>query len=117
MLFAASLLAFPAVTTPGAAAAFAVALGASGGVITVVFFTAHGHAFGRTHLGHVQAAVQVLSVFASAAGPVLLTSCREWTGSYHGLFFASAPAAALLGVWAWLVRVPRAVPPEEALRP
>ncbi|HKB39063.1 MAG TPA: hypothetical protein VKD72_21670, partial [Gemmataceae bacterium] len=53
-----------------------------------------------------QAAVQVMSVFASALGPLLLAFCKEATGSSHPLFFAAAPAALGLAACAWWVRVP-----------
>src|SRR5262249_9086562 len=103
LFFGASLLAFPFVTTPAGAVAYGLVLGAAGGIITVVYFTAYGHAFGRTHLGKIQAAVQVVSVFASALGPLLLAFCKERTDSYHPLFFVAAPVALSLAAFAWQV--------------
>jgi hypothetical protein len=44
----------------------------SGGIITVIYFAVYGHTYGRTHLGVIQAVVQVLAVLASATGPVVL---------------------------------------------
>ena len=76
-ILAGSLLLFPLVTSLGLAALYAALLGASGGVITVIYFAVYGHTYGRTHLGSIQEVVQVLSVFASAIGPVLLAGCAN----------------------------------------
>jgi MFS family permease len=103
LAFAASLALFPAVTTPAQVVLYAALLGTAGGLITVVFFAVYGHAFGRTHLGQVQAVVQVITVFASALGPVLLTACKEHFGSFDVLFQAVVPPAVGLGVAAWAV--------------
>jgi MFS family permease len=113
VVLAGTLLAFPSIESETAVVLYALALGVSGGVITVVFFAVWGQAFGRAHLGKIQGAAQVLSVFASALGPWLLEVCKEATGSYSLFFFGSAPAAALLGLWAWRVPVRRAEPPCE----
>src|SRR5262249_22812801 len=67
----ASLAFFPAVNTEGMAMLYGAGLGIAGGTVTVVFFAAYGHAFGRQSLGTIQAVAQVVSVFASAIGPVL----------------------------------------------
>src|SRR5262249_51359876 len=53
-LLAASLLALPLVQTHGQLVLYGLALGSAGGVVTVVFFTFWGHAFGRPHLGKIQ---------------------------------------------------------------
>jgi hypothetical protein len=105
-LLAASLALFPAVTAVPAAAGYAALLGVSGGVITVIYFAVYGHAYGRGHLGSIQAAVQVLSVLASATGPVAHAACREYAGTTDPFFYAFALAAAALAVWAWVVRPP-----------
>jgi MFS family permease len=104
---AASLAFFPAVTSVPAALGYAALLGVSGGIITVIYFAVYGHAYGRGHLGAIQAAVQVLSVLASATGPVVLAYCREQRGGSTALFFqVSAGVAALVAVVAWYVRTP-----------
>jgi MFS family permease len=105
-LLAAALLAFPWVgSVPGALACGAV-LGGSGGVVTVVFFTAYGALYGRRHLGQVQGVAQVLTVFASALGPLLLAVTREWSGSHAMLFHAAAGGAVLFGAASWAVPLP-----------
>ena len=106
LVLAGTLAAFPSIRGVGGMVAYGLALGVSGGLITVIFFTFYGHAFGRAHLGQVQGAAQVLSVFASAIRPLLLATCRAWTGTYDPLFYAAAPLALLLGTWSWLVPMP-----------
>ena len=80
--------------------------------MSVVFFTAFGKVFGRPHLGKIQGAAQVLTVFASASGPWILASVFENTGSYSPAFTAIALPIALVAIAAWFVRIPK---PEEAL--
>ena len=106
-VFAASLAAFPYVETKLQLMLYGAALGASGGVVTVLFFTVYGHTFGRAHLGAIQAFVQMITVFASALGPVILTMCKERTGSYTGMFTAAAPIAVVVGCAAWYFKLPQ----------
>jgi hypothetical protein len=50
----------------------------------------------------------MLTVVASAVGPLALAVGHRWTGSYVPLFYALAVAAAVLAFAAWYVRAPRA---------
>lgn len=104
LTLAASLAVFPMVTTVTGAVVYAALLGAAGGVITVVYFAVYGHAYGRTHLGNIQAAVQVLTVLASAVGPVLLASCRDQMGKTDAFFYVFAAVTLVLAIAAWVVR-------------
>jgi MFS family permease len=115
-ILAASLVLFLFVTNLGLAAVYAVLLGVSGGVVTVIYFAVHGRTYGRMRLGSIQATVQVLSVFASANGPVLLAFVREQGNGTAPFFYAFTGIALLLAVAAWVVRPPtragaEAVPP------
>jgi len=58
------------------------------------------------HLGRIQGAAQVITVIASAAGPLALAWCVESTGSYAFAFYTVAVAVTLLGVAAAFVRIP-----------
>ena len=106
-MFAVSLIAFPFVSTKLEVGLYAFALGVSGGIVTVLFFTVYVHTFGRAHLGAIQAFVQMITVFASALGPVILTMCKERTGSYTGMFTAAAPIAVVVGCAAWYFKLPQ----------
>jgi hypothetical protein len=109
-LYGASLLWLPSVTGRSELFSNAVLMGAAGGMITVVFFAIWPEFFGRRHLGLIQGAAQLLTVLASAIGPLLFAECFARTGSYNAMFYALAPAVLLLGVAAWWT--PR--PPGEA---
>lgn len=100
-LYGASLLWLPSVTGRSELFSNAVLMGAAGGMITVVFFAIWPELFGRRHLGLIQGAAQLLTVLASAIGPLLFAECFARTGSYDAMFYALAPAVLLLGVAAW----------------
>ena len=86
--------------------AYAVVMGLAGGFVMVIFFSFWGRAFGRAHLGRIQGAAQILTVLASAVGPLLLARCVEATGSYASAFYVLAGVVALLGLAAALVPLP-----------
>jgi MFS family permease len=88
-VLAAALVALPLVRTSAHVVLYTVAMGISGGVVTVVFFSVWGQAFGRSHLGRIQGCAQMLTVFASAAGPLLLAETLRHTGSYDLMFDVS----------------------------
>jgi hypothetical protein len=106
LILSLSLAFFPLVSNLAGAAVYAVLLGVSGGVITVIYFAVYGHTYGRTHLGSIQASVQVLSVLASATGPVLLAAVRQSNGSTAPFFYSFAAITLILAVAAWVVRPP-----------
>jgi MFS family permease len=106
--FSSALLALPLVQTLWHVYAYAVTIGAAGGVVTVVFFSIWGHAFGSAHLGKIQGIAQMLTVLASAVGPLLFAECHARTGSYSLVFYVVAPLALTIGLAAWLVPLPSA---------
>jgi len=107
--YALALGAFPALTTLWQLWIFAALMGLSGGMITVIFFAIWRRAYGAAHLGRIQGAAQMLTVLASAVGPLLFAKCAEFTGSYMPALWLLAPAVAAIGVTALLVSLP-AVP-------
>ncbi|HVA45082.1 MAG TPA: MFS transporter [Pirellulales bacterium] len=107
LLLAASLAALPQVTELWQVYAYAVAMGAAGGVVTVSFFTVWGAAFGQAHLGKIQGWAQMMTVVASAAGPKLFAEWQSRTGSYTGAFYLFVPIAAVLALAAWVTRLER----------
>jgi len=88
---------------------YVLAMGMSGGIVTVLFFTIWGYAFGRQHLGKIQGVAQMLTVLASAVGPLLLAASKDYADSYVPMFYALAAVCAVFSVLAWVVPVPRAV--------
>jgi hypothetical protein len=52
----------------------------------------------------------MMTVFASAVGPLLLAQTLKQTGSYDSIFYLLALIVAALGVAAWLVRLPSSEP-------
>ncbi|MBL8898804.1 MAG: MFS transporter [Planctomycetes bacterium] len=85
---------------------WAAAMGISGGIVMVHFFSVWPAVFGRRHLGRIQGAAQALTVLGSAVGPLLLALCVEATGSHAVMFRILALAVALLALAALLVSLP-----------
>jgi len=110
---AVALAAFPAVSTLPQVYAYAAAMGVAGGVLTVVFFTVWRQAFGPTHLGQIQGAAQLLTVLASAAGPLVLAAGQRAYGSYAPVVQNLAVVAAAFAVAALLTPLPTANAPRE----
>ncbi len=106
----ASLLAFPHLRAEWQAYLYAAALAASGGVITVCFFTVWRRGFGPAHLGRVQGAAQMLTVLFSALGPQLFGSAKARLGSYLPLFPYLAAASLLLALASALAGLPKRSP-------
>jgi MFS family permease len=101
-----ALAAFPAVSTLPQVYAYAAAMGVAGGVLTVVFFTVWRQAFGPAHLGQIQGAAQLLTVLASAAGPLVLAAGQRASGSYAPVVQKLALVAAAFAVAALVVPLP-----------
>lgn len=109
-VLALSLAALPLVRTPLHVDLYAAAMGAAGGIVTVVFFTVWGKVFGRAHLGRIQGCAQAATVVASAVGPLLLAETLARTGSYDLLFWTLAGIVAALGLGSAVVPVPKRAP-------
>jgi MFS family permease len=101
-----ALIALPLVRTHTHVVLYGVTMGAAGGVVTVVFFSVWAQAFGRAHLGRIQGCAQMMTVFASAIGPLLLAETLRRTGSYDSIFYGLAGIVAILGISSWRVRMP-----------
>ena len=105
ILLAGSLLALPHLRTEGQVAAYAVVMGLAGGFVIVIFFAFWSAAYGRAHLGKIQGTAQMLTVVASAVGPLLLAECVTRTGSYAAMFYVLSFIVVLLGIAAWSLRI------------
>jgi MFS family permease len=107
-VLAAALVALPLVKTYAQVMFYGIAMGVAGGVVTVVFFSVWGQMFGRTHLGRIQGCAQMMTVFASAVGPLLLAETLRQTGSYDLVFNGLAVVVLFLGIASWYCPVPAA---------
>jgi MFS family permease len=105
-IYAAALAAMPLIYTFSQLWIVAVLIGASGGMITVIFFAVWRQAFGPAHLGRIQGAAQMLTVLASAIGPLVFAQCAAITGSYTPALWTLAPSVLVLGLAALRVRIP-----------
>ena len=98
--------AFCALRTVGQVDAFAAVMGLAGGFVIVIFFSFWAKAFGPLHLGRIVGTAQMLTVLASAVGPLLLAKCHAVTGSYAMVFYSLAGVVAVLALAAWYVPLP-----------
>lgn len=105
-LYAAALVAIPLARTTVHLHLVATLAGVAGGMITVLFFAVWTQAFGRAHLGRIQGAAQMLTVLASAIGPLLFAQCAAWTGSYTPALLTLAPVVIAIGAASWRVALP-----------
>jgi len=103
---AVALILLPLVRTYTHVLIYGAIMGIAGGVVTVVFFCVWGQVFGRAHLGRIQGCAQMMTVFASAVGPLLLAETLRSTGSYDLIFNLLAVLTVMLGIAAWFVRMP-----------
>jgi MFS family permease len=108
VLLAAALSGLPSLRTVAQVDAFAVVMGLAGGFVIVIFFSFWAETFGRAHLGRIVGTAQMMTVLASAVGPLLLAQCHTWTGSYAAVFYSLAGVVVLLAIAAWVVKLPRA---------
>jgi len=117
LLLTFALAVLPFVSRQWHVVAWAVVMGLAGGFVMVIFFSFWGRVYGRAHLGRIQGAAQILTVLASAVGPLLLARCVAATGSYASAFYVLAAIVALLGVAAAAVPLPTLAESRTALTP
>ena len=84
---------------------FAVLAGVSGGMVTVLFFAVWRQVFGPAHLGRIQGAAQMLTVFASAVGPLVFAKSAKMFASYSPTLLVLSPIVLLFGVAAWRTKI------------
>ena len=106
LLQATCMAALPFVRSLPGISLYGVGMGVSGTITTVLFFTIWSRAFGRQHLGQIQSVAQLLTVMASAAGPVIFARSLEQFGSYSPAFMTLAIVSSGFAVWSWCISVP-----------
>jgi MFS family permease len=107
LFYALAIGTLPLLTTQRQLWFFAALFGLAGGMITVMFFAVWRRAFGARHLGRIQGAAQMLTVLASAVGPLLFAQSAALTGSYFPALWVLAPCVLLVGIAAFRVSLPR----------
>jgi MFS family permease len=101
-----ALVLFPNVTTLTHVYAYAAAMGVAGGALTVVFFAYWTQAYGPKHLGRIQGLAQMLTVFASAVGPLVLAAGWRAHGSYAPVLQQLSAVSFAFAVLAAVVPMP-----------
>lgn len=103
---AASLAGLPFATQTWHAYAYGVLLGIASGAVALLFFASWGTLFGRRELGRIQGVAQMLTVFASACGPLVFSYSKRVTSSYSFVFFLLAGVVFVMAIAAWLTPLP-----------
>ena len=103
--FGATLATFPIIALEWQVYLYACAFAASGGVITVCFFSVWRKLYGPRSLGRIQGAAQLLTVVFSALGQFLFPAVKSRSGEYTPLFVACAGVAVVLAGFTLCVRV------------
>src|SRR5882724_7660786 len=106
-LLAEALIGLPSLKTIGQMYIFAMVMSIAGGFVIVIFFSFWTKTFGRANLGRIQGTAQMMTVLASAIGPLLLAKCYAWTGSYAAVFYVLAAVVVATGLAAWLIKLPQ----------
>ena len=106
-LQALTLFSFRYVETLPQLYAYVTLMAVSGGMLTVVFFTAWGYAFGPRHVGQIQGAAQWATVIFSALGPLAVAELHRQFGTYLSATSGFAIASAVAAFAAAFVPIPR----------
>lgn len=101
ILLAAGLLTWAKTDGLWAARLYAALLGASGGLITVVFFSAWREIFGQSQWGQLQGGAQLATVLASALGPLLVAQSYQNSSSYQDFFTVLGIVSLIVGIVSW----------------
>jgi MFS family permease len=97
----------PLATQTWHAYAYGVGLGIASGAVALLFFATWGKLYGRRELGRIQGMAQMLTVFASASGPFLVSYGKRATASYTFIFQLLATVVLVLACAAWFTPLPR----------
>ena len=106
IIYASALAGLPVLSTRAHLWGVAALIGISGGMISVIFFAVWRRAFGARHLGRIQGAAQMLTVLASAIGPLIFAQSAARTGSYFPAVWVLAPCVLALGLASFRVTLP-----------
>jgi len=87
--------------------AYGVGLGIASGAVALLFFATWGRLYGNRELGRIQGVAQMLTVFASAAGPVIFSASKRATTSYTFVFIVLAGLMFAMAIVAMFTALPR----------
>ena len=111
---AGSLAGLPFATQTWHVYVYGVGLGIASGAVALLFFAAWGQFYGHRDLSRIQSVAQMLTVFASAAGPLVQSAGKRYSGSYGNVFLALAAGVLVLALVAWFTPPPRPYSEEES---
>jgi MFS family permease len=103
---AASLYGLPLATQQWHAYLYGIGLGIASGAVALLFFAAWGTLYGRREIGRIQGVAQMLTVLASASGPLLFSFGKRATTSYTLVFQVLSALVLLMAIAAWLTPLP-----------
>ena len=80
------------------------------GLLMVVFFSSWASLYGQRDLGKINGLVQMLTVFASAFGPLVFACSHDLTESYRPLLWGLAALSLVMAVWSLMTKLPLVKP-------
>jgi MFS family permease len=101
-----SLMGLPLATQPWHAYTYGVGIGIASGAVALLFFATWGKLYGQLELGRIQGVAQMLTVFASASGPLLFSYSKQVTISYTWIFQMLAGLVLFMAFTAWFTPLP-----------
>ncbi len=102
-----ALIGLPLATRMWHAYAYGVGLGIASGAVALLFFATWGKLYGQKELGRIQGVAQMLTVFASASGPLIFSYSKQMTTSYTWIFQLLAGLVLVMAVIAWFTPLPQ----------
>ncbi len=90
--------------------AYGVGLGIASGAVALLYFATWGKIYGNRELGRIQGVAQMLTVYASAAGPVIFSASKRATTSYTFIFILLASFVFAMAIAAMFTPLPKSKP-------
>ena len=109
-----SLIGLPLATQSWHAYTYGVCIGIASGAVALLFFATWCKLFGQAELGRIQGVAQMLTVFASASGPLLFSYSKQVTTSYTWIFQMLAAVVLFMAFAAWFTPLPSPLEKVEA---
>jgi len=107
LMLSGSMIWLTQLKTSADVAGYVIVSAVAGGILTVMFFAVWPTLYGRAHLGRIQGLAQMMTVLASALGPLVFAQCKTLMGSYHPLLYLLAVCLFCSAVVAWLTPLPQ----------